>query len=65
MTCWPTFRQARPSSPSRACTRASSSTNLERVGVDAVLVGESLMRAEDIESACRDLSGGDREHGSF
>ena len=28
---------------------------LERVGVDAVLVGESLMRAADPEQACRDL----------
>ena len=31
--------------------------DLERVGVDAVLVGESLMRAPDPESACRDLTG--------
>jgi indole-3-glycerol phosphate synthase len=30
---------------------------LERVGVDAVLVGESLMRSEDIEAACRALTG--------
>jgi indole-3-glycerol phosphate synthase len=29
---------------------------LERVGVDAVLVGEALMRAEDPEAACRDLA---------
>jgi indole-3-glycerol phosphate synthase len=29
---------------------------LERVGVDAVLVGETLMRAADPEAACRDLS---------
>jgi len=29
---------------------------LERVGVDAVLVGESLMRAEDPEAACRLLT---------
>jgi indole-3-glycerol phosphate synthase len=28
---------------------------LERVGVDAVLVGESLMRSADPEQACRDL----------
>ena len=39
--------------------------DLERVGVDAVLVGESLMRAPDIEAACRDLSGGEREQGPF
>jgi indole-3-glycerol phosphate synthase len=31
--------------------------DLERVGVDAVLIGESLMRAEDVEAACRELSG--------
>jgi len=36
---------------------------LERVGVDAVLVGETLMRADDPEYACRDLSG--RDDGSF
>jgi indole-3-glycerol phosphate synthase len=32
---------------------------LERVGVDAVLVGESLMRSPDIEAACRALTGFD------
>jgi indole-3-glycerol phosphate synthase len=31
--------------------------DLERVGVDAVLVGESLMRAPDPEAACRELTG--------
>ena len=30
---------------------------LERVGVDAVLVGETLMRAPDPEAACRALTG--------
>jgi indole-3-glycerol phosphate synthase len=30
---------------------------LERVGVDAVLVGETLMRAADPEAACRELTG--------
>jgi len=32
---------------------------LDRVGVDAVLVGETLMRAEDVEEATLRLSGGD------
>jgi indole-3-glycerol phosphate synthase len=32
---------------------------LDRVGVDAVLVGETLMRAADLEAACRELTGGD------
>ena len=31
---------------------------LERVGVDAVLIGETLMRADDIEAAVRELTGG-------
>ena len=38
---------------------------LERVGVDAVLIGEALMRADDPESAVRDLTFDDeatREH---
>jgi indole-3-glycerol phosphate synthase len=32
---------------------------LDRVGVDAVLIGETLMRAVDVEDATRRLSGGD------
>jgi indole-3-glycerol phosphate synthase len=32
--------------------------DLERVGIDAVLVGETLMRADDVEAACRELTGG-------
>jgi indole-3-glycerol phosphate synthase len=32
---------------------------LDRVGVDAVLIGETLMRAEDVEEATRRLSAGD------
>ena len=32
--------------------------DLDRVGIDAVLVGETLMRAEDIEAACRALAAG-------
>ena len=35
--------------------------DLDRVGIDAVLVGESLMRAEDIEAACRSLAGPEAE----
>jgi indole-3-glycerol phosphate synthase len=31
--------------------------DLERVGVDAVLIGEGLMRAQDVEAACRALTG--------
>jgi indole-3-glycerol phosphate synthase len=31
--------------------------DLERIGVDAVLVGESLMRQDDPEAACRALAG--------
>jgi indole-3-glycerol phosphate synthase len=31
--------------------------DLERVGVDAVLIGEALMRAPDVEEACRELTG--------
>jgi indole-3-glycerol phosphate synthase len=34
---------------------------LERVGVDAVLVGEALMRADDVEAACRTLTGHDED----
>ncbi|HEV2787246.1 MAG TPA: indole-3-glycerol phosphate synthase TrpC [Solirubrobacteraceae bacterium] len=34
---------------------------LERVGVDAVLIGESLMRADDPASALRELTGSDRD----
>jgi indole-3-glycerol phosphate synthase len=35
--------------------------DLERVGVDAVLIGEGLMRAADIEAACRALTGTEPE----
>jgi indole-3-glycerol phosphate synthase len=34
---------------------------LERVGVDAVLIGEALMRSEDVEAACRALTRQDEE----
>jgi indole-3-glycerol phosphate synthase len=36
---------------------------LERVGVDAVLIGETLMRADDPEQALRDLAGHVGAHG--
>ena len=36
---------------------------LDRVGVDAVLVGETLMRAQDLEAACHELTGGAEEAG--
>jgi hypothetical protein len=29
---------------------------LDRVGVDAVLIGETLMRSADLEAACRELT---------
>ncbi len=31
--------------------------DLDRIGVDAVLIGESLMRSPDVEAACRALTG--------
>jgi indole-3-glycerol phosphate synthase len=34
---------------------------LERVGIDAVLVGEALMRADDMEAACRALTRHDED----
>ena len=37
--------------------------DLERVGVDAILVGEALMRSPDPESAVRELGGGDERIG--
>ncbi len=42
-------------SPSPACERGRSSTSWP-AGVDAVLIGEALMRAADIEAACRELT---------
>jgi indole-3-glycerol phosphate synthase len=37
--------------------RREQLAELEAAGVDAVLIGEALMRSEDIEAACRDLTG--------
>ena len=56
-SCSATCRPARPSSRSRASTRREQLDDLERVGVDAVLIGERLMRAPDVEAACRALTG--------
>ena len=42
-------------------SRREDLEQLERVGVDAVLVGETLMRAPDAEAACRELTGIHRE----
>jgi indole-3-glycerol phosphate synthase len=36
--------------------------DLDRVGIDAVLVGETLMRASDVEAACRTLAAGHQRH---
>jgi indole-3-glycerol phosphate synthase len=36
--------------------------DLDRVGVDAVLIGETLMRARDVEAACRALAAGHERH---
>lgn len=38
-------------------TRREELEELERVGVDAVLVGSHLMKQPDIEAACRELTG--------
>jgi indole-3-glycerol phosphate synthase len=35
---------------------ASDLAALEDAGVDAVLIGEALMRSGDIEAACRELT---------
>jgi len=42
-------------------SRREQLEELERVGIDAVLIGETLMRAPDIEAACRELTGGGEE----
>lgn len=56
--------ELRPSVPDGTITVAESGfrhrDELERLaagGVDAVLIGEALMRASDIEAACRELTG--------
>jgi indole-3-glycerol phosphate synthase len=38
-------------------TRPAELERLDGAGVDAVLIGEALMRAQDIEAACRELTG--------
>ena len=57
-SCSPTSRPARPSSRSPASRTREQLDDLDRVGIDAVLVGETLMRADDIEAACRALAAG-------
>ena len=54
----PTCRPARRSSRSPGFSTREQLDELDRVGVDAVLIGETLMRAPDIEAACRELTGG-------
>ena len=60
-TSWPTSRRARRSSRSPASRPASRSRSSRRVGVDAVLVGETLMRAPDPEAATRELAGDEEQ----
>jgi indole-3-glycerol phosphate synthase len=46
-------------------SRRDELDELERIGVDAVLIGEALMRSGDPETAVRDLTGDEeatREH---
>ncbi len=43
-------RRARPWSPSPATTHAEQLAELERIGCDAVLIGEALMRSGDPEA---------------
>ncbi len=38
-------------------SRPDELERLAGAGVDAVLIGEALMRAADIEAACRELTG--------
>jgi indole-3-glycerol phosphate synthase len=38
-------------------SRAEQLDELAQAGVDGVLVGEALMRASDVEAACRALTG--------
>ncbi len=52
-------RRARPSSRSRASTPASSSRSSSASGVDAVLIGEALMRADDPRRRCARCAGTD------
>ena len=58
-------RPARPSSPRAASPSRAELEELERVGVDAVLIGGALMSAADPEAKARELTGADegtREH---
>jgi indole-3-glycerol phosphate synthase len=42
-------------------SRREQLDDLDRVGVDAALVGETLMRSPDVEAACRALAGSEDE----
>ena len=42
--------------PNRASPLADQLDELERAGVDGVLIGEALMRSADVEAACRELA---------
>ena len=59
----PDYRRARPCaivldnySVHRSALVKTALPELERVGVDAVLIGELLMRSPDPEAACRALA---------
>ena len=56
--CWPTSPPAPWWSPSRASPTEPTCEELEEAGVDAILVGEALMRADDPSAAIRSLLGG-------
>ena len=58
LRCSPTSPRADRGRRSPASRPASSWTSSSGSGVDAVLIGETLMRADDIEQAVRDLTGG-------
>ena len=54
--CCPTCPRARWSCAESGFRTTAELSRLAEAGVDAVLVGEALMRAPDIEAACRELA---------